>query len=109
MGCSKILLEDCDKTFSKRRHNRINDTEVTTITFFRFFESSDKSRLFAKRAGRVFSLRNTSIRKEGSEIFLHSKALMLEFSFVKDLVNCRYEEISTAVSVEAVRSDTLFS
>ena len=44
-----------------------------------------------------------------SENFLHSEALMWEISFVKDLVSCRYEEISTAVSVEAGRSDTLFS
>ena len=82
---------------------------MVSVTFFRFFESSDKNRLFAKRAGRVFSLRDTSIRKESSEIFLHSEALMWEISFIKDLENCRYEEISIAVSVEAVRSDTLFS
>ena len=82
---------------------------MVSVTFFRFFESSDKNRLIAKRAGRVFSLRNTSIRKKGSEIFLHSEALLWEISFIKDLVNCRYEAIPTAVSVEAVRSDTLFS
>ena len=91
---------------------KINDTEVlwnavTTVTFFRFFESSDKNRLFAKRAGRVFCLRDTSTRKKGSEIFVHSEALLWEISFLK--VNCRCEEISIAVFVEAVRSDTLFS
>ena len=110
MGCSRKLLGDCDETFLKRRHNRIKDREVllkavTTVTFFRFFESSDKSRLFAKRAGRVCSLRDTSSRKESSEIFIHSEALMWEISFIKDLENCRYEEISIAVSVEAVRRE----
>ena len=66
---------------SQKDVNGINDTEVfckavTTITFFRFFESSDKNCLFAKRAGRVFSLRNTSPRKKGSEIWVHSEALL---------------------------------
>ena len=114
MGCSRILLENCDETFSKRRHNRTNDTEVswkavTTVTFFRFFESSDKRHSYIKRAGQIFRLRYTFTHKKGSEIWIHSKALLWEFSFIKDLANCRYEEISTAVSVEAVRSDTLFS
>ena len=114
MVCSRILLENCDETFSKRRHNRKNDTEVswkaaTTVTFFRFFESSDKRHSYIERAGQIFRLRYTFTRKKGSEIWIHSEALLWEFSFIKDLVNCRYEEISTAVSVEAVRSDTLFS
>ena len=112
MGCSRILLGDCDETLSKRRHNRINDTEVswkavTTVTFFRFFESSDKRHSYIERAGQIFRLRYTFTRKKGSEIWVHSEALLWEFSFVKDLVNCRYEEISIAVSVKAVRSDTL--
>ena len=82
---------------------------MVSVTFFRFFESSDNSRFCVARVGQIFRLRYTSIRKEGSKIFLHSEALLWVVSFIKDLVNCRYEEISIAVSVEAVRSDTLFS
>ena len=109
-----MLLDNCDETFSKRRHNRINDTgvfckAVTTITFFRFYESGDNSRFFGESAGQIFRLRDTVLHKKDNEIFLHSEALMWEISFVKDLVNCRCEEISTAVSVETVRGDTLFS
>ena len=81
MGCSRILLGDCDETFSKRRHNRINDTEVswkavTTVTFFRFFESSDKRHSYIERAGQIFRLRYTFTRKKGSEIWVHSEALL---------------------------------
>ena len=82
---------------------------MVSVTFFRFFESSDNSPFCVARVGQIFRLRDTSIRKESSEIFLHSEALMWEFSFLKDLVNYRCEEITAAVSVEAVRSDTLFS
>ena len=82
---------------------------MVSVTFFRFYESGDNSRFFSESAGQIFRLRDTVLHKKGSEIFLHSEALMWEISFIKDLVNCRYEEISIAVSVEAVRSDTLFS
>ena len=93
------------------RHNRINDTEILwkAVTFFRFFESSDNSRLCVASEGQVFRLRDTSPNKIGSEIFVHSEASLWEISFLKDLVNCRFEEISIAVSAEPVRSDTLFS
>ena len=78
---------------------------MVSVTFFRFYESSDKSRFCVARVGQIFRLRDTVLHKKGSKIFLHSEALMWEICFVKDLVNCRYEEISIAVSVEAVRRE----